>query len=315
MFRAANPRDIGSLLRFAAQAAPDLAHPSHRLGVNGHRVWVTRAAVSSWLPKRGRTVQPLLLAKGRELRGLIVLRGLRDMATWEIDHLLVGTEAGHTCAELLARADVSMVRARAERVFLRLSDSDEALAAAGETGYRRYREDLLFGTPATPTVRRSLPVPPGVHAHERRPEDEYPLFRLCTASSSVAARTAEGPTFREWRETMAVRSQGLRRVRDTVFEAGGQLVGWLRTGGGSSGQVIAETVMHPDYRFEMVNPIVSAAVAAARGRPLFAFASVEDEVLASALENAGLDYRGTYLSLVHQIRERVTEGVFMPVRI
>ena len=315
MFRAANPRDIGSLLRFAAQAAPDLAHPLHRLGASRRRVWVPRVAVSSWLPKRGRTVQPLLLAQGRELRGLVVLRGLRDMAAWEIDHLLVGTDPGHACAELLARADVSMVRARAERVFLRLSDGDEALAAANETGYRRYKADMLFGKSATSPTHRGFPVPPGVQAHWRRQEDEYPLFRLCTASSPVAVRAAEGPTFREWRETIAVRSQGLRKVRDTVFEAGGQLIAWLRTGTGHSGQVIVETVIHPDHRSQLIDPIVSTVLAIARDRPLFISAPVEDELLASAFGDAGFQYHGTYFSLVHQIRERVTEGVFMPVHI
>ncbi len=315
MFRAASPRDIGGLLRFAAHGAPDLAHPTHRLGANERRVWVSRAVAASWLPRRGRTVRPLLLARGRELRGLVVLRGLRDVATWEIDHLLVGTDSGHACAELLARSDVSMVRARAERVFLRLSDGDEVLAAANETGYRPYKQELLFGTPETRRTSSEVALPPGIQSQLRRPEDEYPLFRLYTASNPVPVRAAEGRTFREWRETIAVRSQGLRRTRDIVFEADGQPVACLRTGTGSSGQVIAETVIHPEHRSELIDLVVSAALAVAAGKPLFVTTAAEDEPLASALELAGLQYRGTYISLVHQIRERVTEGVFMPSRI
>ena len=312
MFRAAHPRDIAGLLRFAAQAAPNLAHPAHHLGTDRGRVWVSRAAVSTWLPRRGRTVQPLLLAKGRELRGLVVLRGLRDMATWEVDQLLVGAEAPHTCAELLARADVSLVRAKAERVFLRLADEDTAIGPANEAGYRRYKEESVFRTSSARPLGETVLLPSGVTAHPKRPEDEYRMFRLSTASSPVQVRAAEGLTFREWQEAVAVRSQGTRKVRDIVFEAESHLVGWLRTGFGTSKQVLAEAVVHPDRRGDLIEPIVHTALAYARGKSLAIVVASDDEPMAGAVESAGLRYCGRYTSLVHQIRVKVTESAFMP---
>ena len=312
MFRVANPRDLAGLLRFAAQAAPNLAHPGHGLGTDARMVWVSRAAVSSWFPRRGRMVQPLLLAKGRELRGLVVLRGLRGMATWEVDQLLVGTESQHTSAELLARADVSLVRSGAERIILRLAEDDDAVGPANEAGYRRYKEESIFRTSSTRILGRALPLPLDVAAHLKKPEDEYPLFRLYTAANPVFIRTAEGLTFREWNETTAVRSQGMKNVKDTVFEAGGQPVAWLRTGVGSSGQRLVQTVFHPDWRTELIEPVLSLALVAAKGKPLAAVVSSNDDLVASMVEDAGLRYQGRFLNLIHHIRDRATESSFMP---
>ncbi len=312
MFRVANPRDFAGLLRFAAQAAPNLAHPGHRLGADARKVWVSRAAASSWLPRRGRTVQPLLLAQGRELRGLVVLRGLHGMATWEVDQLLVGTESRHTSAELLARADVSLVRSGAERVILRLAADDDAVGPANEAGYRSYKEESVFHTSSARILGGAPPLPIDVTSHSKRTEDEYPLFRLYTAANPVFVRTAEGLTFREWNETMAVRSQGLRNVKDTVFEATGQPVAWLRTGVGSSGQNLVHAVFHPDRRTELVEPTLSLALAAAKGKSTAAVVASDDDLVASMLEDAGLLYQGRFLSLIHHIRDRATENAFMP---
>ncbi len=312
MFRVANPTDLAGLLRFAAQATPNLAHPGHELGADARRVWVSRAAVSSWFPKRGRTVQPLILAKGRELRGLVVLRGLRGMATWEVDQLLVGTESRHTSAELLARADVSLVRTGAERIILRLAEDDDAVGSAYEAGYRRYKEESIFCTSSTRTLGGALPLPLDVAAHSKIPEDEYSLFRLYTAANPVFIRTAEGLTFREWNDTTSVRSQGMRNVKDTVFDSGGQPVAWLRTGVGSSGQSLVQAVFHPDRRTELIEPVLSLALVAAKGKPLAAVVSSNDDLVARMVEDAGLRYQGRFLNLIHHIRDRATENSFMP---
>ena len=261
MFRTAHPRDLTGMLRFAAQAAPNLAHPEHQLGSDDERVWISRAAASRWLPRRGRTVQSLLLAKGKELRGLVILRGLRNMATWEVDQLLVGGDSEQTSAELLARADVSLVQAKCERVFLRLANDGDAVGPAGEVGYRQYKEESVFRTEGVRASVAGPQLPSGVAMHPKQSNDEFSLFRLYTASSPVHVRTAEGLTFREWKETNAVRSQGTRRVKDTVFESEGQPVGWLRTGTGASGQVLAEMVIHPDRRADLISPILRSALA------------------------------------------------------
>ncbi len=234
------------------------------------------------------------------------------MATWEVDQLLVGTEARHTSAELLARADVLLVRSGAERVILRLAEDDDAVGTANEAGYRSYKEESVFHTSSARIPGRSPSLPIDVAAHSKRPEDEYPLFRLYTAANPVSVRTAEGLTFREWNETTAVRSQGIRKLRDTVFEAGGQPVAWLRTGVGSSGQNLVHAVFHPDRRIELIEPVLSLALVAAKGKPLAAVVPSDDDVVGNMVEGAGLRYQGRFLNLIHHIRDRATEHTFMP---
>ena len=255
----------------------------------------------------------MVVTQGNQNGGMAVLRGQTGFFTWEVDRLLVESSSHDTCAELLARTDSLVVRTRGMRMFLRLTEDSPVISAAAEAGYRKYVTEDLYSLPGNrQRASRTLASAPGIEIRPRRSEDDYPLFRLYTASTPVATRAAEGLTFREWQEATAVRWQGMSRVRDMVVTHDGAPKGWLRTAKGSSGRVLASAIVHPDDldAVEVVqNTILETARDVGELRILLpAYATM----LTGRLEPAGLRHLETYTSLVHQVGERVMEGAFVP---
>jgi hypothetical protein len=313
MFRTAHPKDVTGLLRFAAQAAPNFAYPRHRLGTVERRVWGSRALLSTAVPRRG-MVHTLLLTQGTQVGGLVSMRGHKRLSTWEIEQLLVSRGSEDACLELLARLDALVVQARGLRVFLRLAEDSPVCQAAAEAGYRRYLTEDLYSRPGKQSdTDQTAPLEAwaDIQARPQRPEDDYPLFRLYTATTPVAVRAAEGLTFREWQETNTVRWQGTHRVRDTVLAREHKPVGWVRTAVAPSGRLVM-SILAEARDSSALEATVKAALRATHGRRTSALVPGHATSLAERLEEAGFSRTGTYVSMVHQVGERVLEGAFMP---
>lgn len=255
----------------------------------------------------------MVLTQGNQKGGMAVLRGQTGFFTWEIDRLLVESSSHDACAELLARTDSLVIRRHGMRMFLRLAEDSPVFSAATEAGYKKYVTEELYSLRRnSQNASRTLVPAPGIEMRQRRPEDDYPLFRLYTASTPVATRAAEGLTFREWQEATAVRWQGMSRVRDMVVTHDGEPKGWLRTAKGSSGHVLASAIIRPDdlNAAEVVqHTILETARDVGELRILLPTYAT---MLTDRLKPVGLRHLETYTSLVHQVGERVMEGAFVP---
>ena len=228
--------------------------------------------------------------------------------------MLVGSDAHDACAELLARTDVFLVRARGERVFLRLDSDGPALEAASEAGYRPYVSEDLYRLAKVPRGTPPPNLPPGLIVRPRRVQDDYPLFRLYTASTPVPVRASEGLTFREWQESTAARWCGARRIQDTVVFEADRPVAWLRMARTAQNRILAALTVQPD-RHELADATLHMALAAASETSLALLIPTYWGTLSASAEATGFVYHGTYTSLVHQVRERIMEGAFLPARI
>lgn len=312
MFRAARPLDIPGLVYFAARTVPDLAYPRRRLGGAGSPAWALGALASPWLPHRG-ALHTLVLARGRGVNGLVALRGQRDLAAWEVDHLLLSSSSTDACADLLAWLDALLVQAQGERIFLRLAAESPILDAACQAGYRPYLMERLYHLSVSRSARRLPPPESGLQVRTRRPEDDYPLFRLYGAATPVSVRTAEGLTFREWQEASIVRWQESPQARDQVVLREGQPVAWARVAAAAAGQTRVIALLADPRDQQAAATALRAALDALGPRaacPLLG--EHAPAFVGGLLEEAGFVPGRSYISLVHHVGARLMEPAFMP---
>ena len=263
------------------------------LGLSRRRMW-PRARGSAWV-----------WAEGAHVHGIASVRPRSGTKSWELSHLYAASTDGVSVARLLEKATAQSALHGAERIFLRVEADSDIISAARLAGFVPcFQETLYRGPVGGNRVGHGL-----LHAknrlRDRRPEDDYELFRLYNASTPLRARQLIGMTFDQWN---ASRERGPGRLSERVIEVDGALKAWLATARRLGTASIAAT-LHPDY-VGLTDDIVDAGLGDLnRARTVLALAREDTPLLAAALERRRLQPAGDFLMLVKATARTVREKV------
>ena len=310
MFRAARPRDIIGLIGLAGRPMTDHARPYARLGrERAPRRPVARVVGAASLPRRGVTLAFILPREGAA-GALIVVRGARGGSSWELRHLLVPPDAEDVCGEILPQLDAMLRPRRRMNIFLRLAEESRIAQVVSAAGFRGYAHEELYVRPAGERMPRG--ASPDIEVRPLDHAADFRLFRLYTAWSPVAVRTADGLTLRAWQDSLETRWLDVRGTTDLVASVKGQPVGWARYGDTGSKTVLAHSIAAPSH--PNAHEALIEAILQARGsnRTLQFLAPSSDGHAAHALTARGFHLQGAYRSFACQIGERVPEGALAP---
>jgi hypothetical protein len=210
--------------RYALFGGPAWINRAHTLdGISG----ATRSTLS--MAEIGRVSIALLSRRAlawASIRGgrdasIVAARPRSGLQSWEISLILTESE-DEDFANLLNLVCQAAARSGAERIFLRLLQTDPLTDVALQRGFVPCGRELLFSTSRHPRT----PSGQGVSPRRRRPNDDYDLFRLYNASAPAVARFVSGMTFDQWQASQE-RHRGSHR--EFVHEIDGQIRGWLHT--------------------------------------------------------------------------------------
>ncbi|HJN91502.1 MAG TPA: hypothetical protein QGF05_02095 [Dehalococcoidia bacterium] len=286
----------------------DLIRASTRL-TRGRKIWISR--------------------DGSTLLGVAGVRRRSASIAWEIDHLVPMTANEAFLLDLLDRVVATAGANGAHRLFLRVAQDSEILAAALRHGFTVAVQETLFEAGPTNRAIVSNPAPsaPGATIPRRRRRgDDHALFQLHsqTVNQEVRWLTALSPA--EWRAAQEpLGPKGSEWVVPTADNTGAQsLVRLSRGTAGVSAGILSATATTasgsaPDASTEALNLALRQTKKAQRFRLL-----VPDDALqtARAAETAGLAEAAHYALLVRpiaqrahrmQTAERAVEGSARPV--
>ena len=212
------------------------AHTLDRLGRETEPRTSIIEATRLSLPWERRGFASVVWKHGNRVAGIASARQRSGPRSWEIAHLLLAPDEDNAGADLLSRLCQAVARKGGERVFIRLQNNDPLADVARRSGFVRCANELLYrGRRGTTFNSGSLGL------RVKRAPDEYNLFRLFTASTPSATRSALGITFGQWSSSRE-RSRG--RSREFVLERDGQLTGWVKTAR-RFGKVQLTLMIHP----------------------------------------------------------------------
>lgn len=296
------PTDVVSLISYNPRAYPNEAWPRERLGGRSAAVQALGVTLDPLMTLM-RSRSAWVLTRGSHLEGLAGARQRGSKDAWEIDVLIDTTEDKSSVASLLDSAAMQAGRQGAEKLFVRLAADSPCLDAVAGSGFLTYVAETLYAR---------VGLAPGVIDETLRPittSDGYQAFRLYNATTPETVRRCEASTFREWHGMQERR--WLRRGVTLVREHEGALDALIRAARLPQGVAI-ELCLTPDASREMT-PLIRKAVSAVGGtnQPIYVL-TPSGSAAVSALEGAGFDHQGEYVSLLRRTTRPVTIPMLLP---
>ena len=222
MLRPFNPADLVGLLALQARVRPNLAWSRETLATGASRTLPLGSLVGEWLPRRGR--HTWLLSRRGLAVGVVSVRRRRGTWSWEIDRLQVARGKQPACAEILESLNLTLGRAGAERVFLRLAEGNGLEVAAAQAGFTRLLHEELYVRPRGGSRSAEPVAVNGAVLRRAQEADDFNLFRLYNTIVPAPVRQAEGLVLREWQGSSEI-SEGRPLEGAFVAQRDGELNG------------------------------------------------------------------------------------------
>jgi hypothetical protein len=300
--RSVLPTDLLALAAHNRRAYPNEAWPRERLGVAGASPLALGVAVDQ-LRALGRGRRVWISGTRRHLEGLASARQRGGRQAWEIDCLIDATADQTATATLLDRAVADVGRCGGEKLFIRLAAGSALLPEVREAGFLSYREEVLY-------ARVGVASDEGDPAlRVMNPSDSYPAYRLYNVTTPESVRRLEAATFGEWHA--AQERHWLRGGVALVSDHEGRLDVVVRAA--RLGQGVAVDLMVDDAATSRAEALVRSAVQAVDGAhlPIFILTAKGSSVV-GAIESAGFDLQGEYVSLLRRTTRTVAVRQLMP---
>ena len=209
--RTVRPTDLVALVAYDGKVYPNEAITLDRLGTEPSSPHPIETALEQWFSfATGR--HTWISVRGATLRGLASARKRGSKAAWEMDCLIdAADDDPGVLLSLLDQVTRDAGRAKAEKVFLRVSANSDVVSVACRAGFTTVVvERLLWIEDPERAGRRAADVP-GLRRWVRT--DTYPAFRLYTRWAPEQVRRLEAPTFREWQAALRPQLRGQPRLR------------------------------------------------------------------------------------------------------
>jgi hypothetical protein len=285
-----------ALVSFDGRVYPNEAHTWDRLGHGQDGPHLLENAFEQFFSfATGR--HTWISIQGQTIRGVASARPRGSRLAWELDCLIVATEATEPVLfALMEQLSAAAAQARVLRVFLRVRAGSDVLAAARKAGFMPYSEETLMRLDAAiPTE----PLDPSLVLRPRQRMDGFALFRLYNAAVPVQVRQAEAATYAEWIAGQEKRGQGRGRI-DLVAERDGGIVAWLRAVPDSAmGRI--DLLIHPDAGRHSGALLSHAVQTLGSRRPVYCMVPSYAGCLASSLEQRGFERAGDYAGMVKRL--------------
>ena len=256
---------------------------------------------------------------------------------WEVDHLYLPTtptllhpngqwiycEQEVPYLELLERLVQLAGGRNAERVFLRLRSGNPVIALARRVGFFPYFEETLlegkssggqascYGqiaqiSPINNLRKSADERAPADSPGDRRPEDDYGLFQLFSASTPARVRAALGLTFDQWKDARERHGHGRR---EWVARTNDKIVGWLSL---VTRQHIehGELMAHPNH--PEVLPALMGLALAGGGRQRWLVPDYQESV-GDLLRGQGFQEAARYAMLIKTVAAQVKSHGMVPL--
>jgi len=286
------PTDIVALVSFDGRVYPNEAHPLERLGLeqkarpleNALEQWFSFATGKhTWVSVRGATI-----------RGLISARPRAKRSAWEVEVLIDASDDESVALSLFSRMSAGVLKAGAERVFLRLQADSAVREPARSAGFFRYESETLYFRPATAWRPGAADVP----LRSKGKADVFGIYQLYNRVAPANVRGIEGATFREWQ---AAQEKWGGRCTDLLLEEDGTIGGWVRVMAGGVGRIaaLADGVAY--------DGLLSAGLDLLQDRDVYCQVPDYNAALASALERLAFAPAASYLSLARRLTKPVEE--------
>ena len=251
--RSVLPTDLVALASHGGRVRPNEAVTRDRIGTHA-APRPLETAIEQWFSfARGR--HTWISVKGMGLQGLASARRRGAKTAWELDCLIHSEEDEGILMSLLDRVVEDAGRAGAEKVFLRLPASSDAVRIASATGFFHYLTERLMAA-AGPRGAQAADAAPPLRRWTRA--DAYATFRLYNHWTPAPVRRIEAPTFREWIASRE-RITPNRGARQWLVEREGDAHGWLRLAAdGETGrfEIMVDTAAAP----ELTDALIDAAL-------------------------------------------------------
>ncbi len=312
MIRSIRPTDLASFLAFLRKGNSNDAKTGRNLGRTERDLFSVGRFFNEWLSLDEDRYTWIDISWGR-IRGLISVRSRPSPTAWQVDSLIVDSEADcqEICLGLLDYVSAVGGENGVQKVFLRVQKESPLKEGARQAGFLPYKAELLYSREAQPGVGEA-----GVNGslvRTKRPADDLPLFHLYSATVPGHVRQAEAMTFDEWK-AITKKDLSLPTQQELVMERDGNLVGWLRVRRGR--QANSFDILTLPNELETMEALVSHCLAILdQRRPTFCLSPEYREDLRRALEDKGFRMVGEYSSLVKQLAVRIRQPRFAPARI
>ena len=286
------PTDIVALVSFDGKVHPNEAKPRDRLGLSD-RAHALEEALEQWLSfATGK--HTWLNVKGATIHGLVTARPRRKRSAWEVEILIDADDDKSVVLSLFNRMVAGVIRAGAERVFLRV-DADSALVdSARAAGFFAYQNETLYRLDRTPRVDGAdLPM------RRREKKDHLGIFQLYGRVAPANVRAIEGVTLREWQ---AAQEKWGGHPRDFILEDDGVISAHVRTVTGAIGRIGVLADGGRDCLDGLVRFSLSRLK---RSNSVLCLASDHDSALVPSLEDAGFAPDSRYTALAKRLTEPV----------
>jgi hypothetical protein len=299
--RALLPTDVLALVSYGSRNFDNRAWPRERVGAesSSHPLSVMVDKVRNM----GRDRCAWVNIEHQRLRGLVAARPRGGRSAWEIDSLIDAAPGTDVVLGLIDAALAGVGEQGGEKLFVRLSAGDtDLIETFRNAGFASYRDETLYARNSSPTVVDVTDLQPAL------PSDDYPGFRLYSASVPEIQRRLEAVTFGEWhaaQERRWLKHGGVELVQ----HRDGRLSAWASAARLPWGRLVCLTA-DQDAAREADVIVAAAASRVDNGVPLHVLVSHDDETVARRLEEAGFAARREFVDMVR----RTTVLKALPVR-
>jgi hypothetical protein len=288
------PTDIVALVSFDGRVHPNEAKPLDRLGLH-HRTHALEEALEQWLSfATGK--HTWLNVKGATIRGLVTARPRRKRSAWEVEILIDADDDKSVVLSLFNRMVSGILRAGAERVFLRVAADSALVDSARSAGFFAYQNETLYRLSRSPAVEPSV-----ISLRPRTKKDLLGVFQLYGRTTPANVRAIEGLTLREWQ---AAQEKWGKRTKDFILEDGGVISAHVRTAGGSTGRIAVLAEGGRDTADGLVRFALSRLK---RSANVLCLAPEHDSGVGRALLDAGLEPDSQYTVLAKRLTKPIAE--------
>ena len=298
MIRPLRPFDAARFALLGRSTVFDRAYTLDSVGSDEQSGLSKMAVARLSLSARSRVDRWWTLTDGNGIVGMAAARPRSGPRAWEVAHLLMARDYGGQCSSLLRSLCQEAAARGGERVFIRLRSGDAPVEAANLGGFLHCADEVLYGgwPPATASGRP-------IDIRERRPSDNYGLFRLYTATTPLETRLSTAVTFGQWASSRE-RTRG--RVREYVYEKGGQPAGWAKTIS-RSGDTRLLVMLHPAEENNLSALVDQALAPIRRTSRVYCLAGEHQALLQRLLLQRGYEALARYVTLVKSMVAPVVE--------
>lgn len=288
------PTDIVALVSFDGKVHPNEAKPLDRLGMRDH-THALEEALEQWLSfATGK--HTWLNVKGATIHGLVTARPRRKRSAWEVEILIDADDDNSVVLSLFSRMLSGVLRAGAERVFLRVDADSAVVDSARSAGFFSYQNETLYRLSRSPAVEPSV-----ISLRPRTKKDLLGVFQLYGRIAPANVRAIEGPTLREWQ---AAQEKWGKRTKDFIMEDDGVISAHVRTVGGSTGRIAVLAEGGQDTIDDLVRFALSRLK---RSANVLCLASEHDSAVGRGLLDAGFEPDSRYTVLAKRLTKPIGE--------